>query len=204
MYRRIDDFTRAWQMESEATLKVLRALTEPALAQKMGPEGRTLGFLAWHLVLTLPEMMQHAGVPVTGPAHDAPPPPLAEIVRQYEESARAIGEGLPKAWNDAMLDDSGDGDPNRHILRQIVGELVGDLVDDGRDGGGSRLRWGGDLQTGLQKFAGYQVDRCALDAVAADVDSEADPSVDPPWDAGARRRHRCLLVSVPRARSPYW
>ncbi len=103
MYRRIEDFTRAWQQESEMTLKVLRALTEPSLAQKMGPEGRTLGFLAWHLVLTLPEMMQHAGVPVVGPANDAPQPALPEIVGQYELCARAIGEGLPKAWNDAML-----------------------------------------------------------------------------------------------------
>lgn len=103
MYRHIEDFTRAWQQESEMTLKVLRALTDESLAQKMGPEGRTLGFLAWHLVLTLPEMMTHAGVPVVGPAHDAPQPALPEMVRQYELSARAIGEGLPRAWTDAML-----------------------------------------------------------------------------------------------------
>jgi uncharacterized damage-inducible protein DinB len=103
MYRHIEDFTRAWQQESEMTLKVLRALTEPSLAQKMGPEGRTLGFLAWHLVLTLPEMMKHAGVPVVGPAHDAPQPALPEMVREYEASARAIGEGLPGVWTDAML-----------------------------------------------------------------------------------------------------
>lgn len=105
MYRRIEDFTRAWQQESEMTLKMMRALTEPSLAQKMGPEGRTLGFLAWHLVLTLPEMMKHAGVPVTGPAHDAPQPALAEMIREYEASARAVGEGLPKVWTDAMLDE---------------------------------------------------------------------------------------------------
>lgn len=103
MYRSIADFTRAWEQESGMTLKVMRALTEESLAQKMGPEGRTLGFLAWHLVLTLPEMMKHAGVPVTGPAHDAPQPPLAEMVREYEACARAVGEGLPKVWNDAML-----------------------------------------------------------------------------------------------------
>jgi uncharacterized damage-inducible protein DinB len=105
MYRHIEDFTRAWRQESESTLKVLRALDEPSLGQKMGPEGRTIGFLAWHLVLTLPEMMKHAGVPVVGPAHDAPVPALAEMVRQYETCARAVGEGLPKAWTDAMLDE---------------------------------------------------------------------------------------------------
>jgi uncharacterized damage-inducible protein DinB len=124
VYRRIADFTRAWQQESEMTLKVLRALTEPSLGQRMGPEGRTLGYLAWHLVLTLPEMMEHAGVPVVGPAHDAPQPALAEIVRQYETCARAVGDGLPKVWNDAMLDEKvpmyGEQWPRGMVLTSLV------------------------------------------------------------------------------------
>jgi uncharacterized damage-inducible protein DinB len=105
VYRHIDDFTRAWRQESEMTLKVMRALTDESLGQTMGPGGRTLGFIAWHLVLTLPEMMKHAGVPVVGPAHGAPQPALPEMIRQYEASAHAIAEGLPGAWNDSMLDE---------------------------------------------------------------------------------------------------
>jgi uncharacterized damage-inducible protein DinB len=124
MYRHIEDFSRAWQQESEITLKVMRALTESSLAQKMGPEGRTLGFLAWHLVLTLPEMMKHAGVPVVGPAADAPPPSLAETIRQYETCARAVGEGLPKAWTDAMLNEMipmyGEQWPRGMVLTSLV------------------------------------------------------------------------------------
>jgi uncharacterized damage-inducible protein DinB len=103
MFRKVDDFLKIWTYETAATLKILRALTEASLSQSVGPDGRTLGYLAWHCVLTLPEMMKHAGIPVTGPAQDAPQPPLAELVREYEISARAIAEKLPKVWNDAML-----------------------------------------------------------------------------------------------------
>jgi uncharacterized damage-inducible protein DinB len=103
MFRKVDDFQRVWTYETEATLKVFRALTDASLGRQVAPGGRTLGFLAWHCVLTLPEMMNHAGLPVSGPAHDAPQPALAEIVRQYEACAQTIATELPKHWTDSML-----------------------------------------------------------------------------------------------------
>ena len=103
MFRKVDDFLKTWAYEAEATLKILRTLTEALLSRPVAPGGRTLGYLAWHCVLTLPEMMKHAGIPVTGPAQDAPQPPLAEMVREYETSAGVIAEELPKQWTDAML-----------------------------------------------------------------------------------------------------
>ena len=103
MFRRVDDFLKTWTYETEATLKILRALTEASLSQPVAPGGRTLGYLAWHCVLTLPEMMKHAGIPATGPAQDAPQPPLAGMVREYEACARALAEELPRQWTDAML-----------------------------------------------------------------------------------------------------
>jgi uncharacterized damage-inducible protein DinB len=103
MFRKLDDFLAVWKHESEATLKVLRALTDASLAQSVAPGGRTLGFLAWHCVVTLPEMMGHSGLPVSGPAHDAPRPALGELIREYEACARAVAEELPRHWTDAML-----------------------------------------------------------------------------------------------------
>ena len=103
MFRKIEDFTRLWTYESEATLKLFRALTEASLGQSVAPGGRTLGFLAWHCVVTLPEMMKHAGVPVVGPDHAAPQPALAEMTRLYEQCAKAVGEGIQARWTDAML-----------------------------------------------------------------------------------------------------
>jgi uncharacterized damage-inducible protein DinB len=99
----VDDFLAVWKYETEATLKVLRALTEASLAQAVTPGGRTLGFLAWHCVVSLPEMMRHAQLPVSGPANDAPAPPLAEMIREYQACSRAIAEALPGHWTDPML-----------------------------------------------------------------------------------------------------
>ena len=103
MFRKLDDFLAVWKYETEATLKVLRVLTEASLTQTVAPGGRTLGFLAWHCVVSLPEMMKHANLPVSGPGQDAPPPALAVMIREYEACARAIAEALPKHWTDAML-----------------------------------------------------------------------------------------------------
>lgn len=103
MLRKVDDFLTTWAYEAESTLKILRALTEASLSQPVVPGGRTLGILAWHCVLTIPEMMKHAGIPLAGPAQDAPAPPLAELVREYETCARGLAGELPKQWTDAML-----------------------------------------------------------------------------------------------------
>ena len=106
MYRHVDDFLKSWAYETEATLKIFRVLTDASLAQPVAPGGRTLGFLAWHIVVTLPEIMKHAGVPVVGPAEDAPQPALAEMIRQFETSARALAEGVKQRWTDDMLAES--------------------------------------------------------------------------------------------------
>ena len=68
MFRRIDDFEKSWAADSEATLKILRTLTDASLGQSVAPGGRTLGRLAWHLTCTLGEMPGHVGLKVDSPA----------------------------------------------------------------------------------------------------------------------------------------
>ena len=103
MFRRIEDFRQAWAQETEATLKIFRALTPASLTQAVAPGRRTLGRLAWQIVVTLPDMMGHAGLPVTGPAEDAPPPALDRVLQDYEAAARSVLEGVAERWTDAML-----------------------------------------------------------------------------------------------------
>jgi uncharacterized damage-inducible protein DinB len=106
MFRHIEDFRNSWTYEREATLKVLGALTDVSLGQSVAPGGRTLGRLAWHIVLSLPEMLGQAGLPVSGPPEDAPQPGVAEMVRQYEACSRAVLEAVCGRWTDAMLTES--------------------------------------------------------------------------------------------------
>src|SRR5512137_958011 len=104
MFRRVGDFQKAWEHERDATLKVLRALSDASLAQAVTKEGRTLGRLAWHLATTLGEMMERTGLKVGGPSHESPPPPsAAAIVAAYETAAGAVAHGV-SAWTDATLE----------------------------------------------------------------------------------------------------
>lgn len=103
MFRTIDDFQRDWRYESDATLKMLRNLTDSALDQRVSPEGRTLGRIAWHLVQSITEFGSQASLEVSGPDAKAPIPLAEEIAQRYEHSANSIGQSVSASWNDAML-----------------------------------------------------------------------------------------------------
>jgi uncharacterized damage-inducible protein DinB len=104
MFRSIDDFLKGWAYESEATLKLMSGLTDASLAWKVYPEGRTLGFLAWHIALSVGEMANAAGLPVEYPGEKATQPAhAADIAAVYQRSADSLREQVAKNWNDAKL-----------------------------------------------------------------------------------------------------
>jgi uncharacterized damage-inducible protein DinB len=106
MYRTIEDFLLDWENESGATMKILHALTDDSLKQKVTPEGRSLGFLAWHLVLTLSEMGSKMGLQLTAPAEDSEPPEIAEeIASTYDISSKSLLEAVRRSWTDRSLSD---------------------------------------------------------------------------------------------------
>jgi uncharacterized damage-inducible protein DinB len=106
MYRMISDFRLDWKYESEATLKLMRLLTDESLLQRITPEGRSLGFLAWHLVLSLSETGSRMGLQITGPAEDSEQPLSAgEITTAYDISSKSVGEVVRTTWSDASLDE---------------------------------------------------------------------------------------------------
>jgi len=103
MFRRIADFEKSWGHDSEATLKVLRALTDASLGQSVAPGGRTLGRLAWHITCTLGEMPGHVGLKVDSPVHESDPPGSATaIAAAYEKASRSLLAQI-RDWNDATL-----------------------------------------------------------------------------------------------------
>ncbi len=103
--RSIVDFDALWSGEIEATQKILKHLSDRALAHRVDPEGRTLGRLAWHLVITIPEMMSRTGLPISGPHPEAPVPATAkEIFRAYNEAAISLLEQIRSTWTDATLE----------------------------------------------------------------------------------------------------
>ena len=104
MYKSTNDFVADWKNESESTLKILKALNDSSLSQRVSSEGRTLGFIAWHIVLTLGEMGGKAGLTIHAPTENAPQPSSASSLSAlYEEAARGLSEEVQKKWNDKML-----------------------------------------------------------------------------------------------------
>ena len=104
MYRSIADFQTDWGFEAKKTLNIFRGLTEESLAQKVSEDGRSLGFIAWHITLTLGEMLGQAGIKIDSPA-DGEMPSLAEMISTYETGARLVGEEVANAWQDEDLAD---------------------------------------------------------------------------------------------------
>ena len=105
MVRRIDDFLEEWAYESESTSKVIGGLTDQSLAQRVTPEGRTVGTLAWHLVRTIPDMLSRAGLPVTGSAERDAPASASEIRAAYDRTAAAARDAVSSTWTDASLEE---------------------------------------------------------------------------------------------------
>ncbi len=104
MYRTIQDFLTDWTHEYDSTLKVLENLTDASLKQKVSAEGRSLGHLAWHIVLTLGEMGSKAGLKVNAPPENAADPNSAsEIAADYEKAGASVASEVKEKWNDAML-----------------------------------------------------------------------------------------------------
>lgn len=105
MFRNIEDFAKAWDYEAEMTGKALLNLTDESLDRKVYDDGRTLGFLGWHLAVTLNEMLALVGLTIEAPTPEAEcPTSAAEIARVYGIGARSVRDEVAKNWNaDTLL-----------------------------------------------------------------------------------------------------
>jgi uncharacterized damage-inducible protein DinB len=104
MFRTLEDFLKSWEQESASTQKILDALTDKSLSQQIVDGHRTIGRIAWHVVTTIPEMMERTGLRVTAISHTAPvPAAAAEIQKGYAAvSLELIGQ-IKTHWNDGTL-----------------------------------------------------------------------------------------------------
>lgn len=104
MYCTIDDFISDWQNEAKGTQKLLERLSDASLEQRVDEVGRTLGGLAWHIVLSPGEFFAHTGVHIDGPSQDTPQPNQAiEIANAYREVAHSVAEKIGAEWADSDL-----------------------------------------------------------------------------------------------------
>lgn len=128
MFRRLDDFRKAWTAEAQHTLAVFEAIPDQALDAAISDGHRDLRRLAWHLVESLIELPGRMGVAVPGHERvkggfiEPPPAAMADMAQAYRDAS----DGLLKAlgnWSDADLEREDDmyGEPLRrgqslHVL----------------------------------------------------------------------------------------
>ena len=104
MFRTIKDFQSHWQYEIDITNKTFRNLTDESLEQRVGPDGRTFGFFAWHVAVTPGEMLGLVGLTLDGPSHEAPhPTTAAESASAYESAANSAAQQVATNWDDNTL-----------------------------------------------------------------------------------------------------
>ncbi|BBH24302.1 hypothetical protein Back11_56470 [Paenibacillus baekrokdamisoli] len=108
MYRSIDEFVEDWSREEEATLKVLKVLTDQSLKQAVSDtQPRTLGDLGWHLVGALGAILGSTGLQFEGPDYKHPTPSNAShIVESYRVMSSAVVDALKQQWTDTQLSEN--------------------------------------------------------------------------------------------------
>jgi uncharacterized damage-inducible protein DinB len=104
MIMTIKEFVDAWANESGATSKVIGILTDESLSQSVGDNYRTLGRIAWHLVQTIPEMMNQTGLSATGPGPDVSVPSSAAVLKSaYDSASKSLLDEVKSKWTDDSL-----------------------------------------------------------------------------------------------------
>lgn len=104
MFTKLDDFYAAHEQTRDATSKLLAVLTDESLARAVAPEHRTLGQIAWHIAVTIPEMMGRTGLGLSALDPEAPPPATADEIRDgYQRACDDLQATLKRDWSDAQL-----------------------------------------------------------------------------------------------------
>ncbi len=105
MYRRIDDFLKVYENLTQSTSRIFDKLTDDNLNQSVEDDHRILGQIAWHIVVTVPEMMSKTDLTVSSIDHDLPPPKsAAEIVEGYKKVTEELIKALKASWSNETLE----------------------------------------------------------------------------------------------------
>ena len=125
MYRKIDDFLGDWSYESDSTIKILKAIPQESINQRVTPNGRSLGFIAWHLTLSIAEMLNRTGLSIEGPPETAPmPESIDDIISAYEKSAQSVIHQIMSQWSDGSLTQEVDMYGERWSKGKVLSSLI--------------------------------------------------------------------------------
>lgn len=109
MYHTLDEFLAEWTYENDSTQKLLDLLNDDSLGTRVKEGERSLGFLAWHIVTSVHEMMSRLGLEFEAPHSDAALPGTAEEIAQgFRQASEASAVAIRTQWTDANLSEEHD------------------------------------------------------------------------------------------------
>ncbi len=109
MFRKMSDFEKAYQSLCEGTGKIMAVLTDENLNQPVADEFRTLGHIAWHIITTVPEMMNRTGLGLDSINFEAmPPESAADYLKAYQVVTTELVAVLKQNWTDETLEQEDD------------------------------------------------------------------------------------------------
>ncbi|KEF38079.1 hypothetical protein M670_02497 [Schinkia azotoformans MEV2011] len=129
MYATISDFINEWNKEALLTQNVLDGLTDDSLNQKVYPEGRTLGRIAWHLATCIPEYLAHFGLKFDEVENaESVPATAKEIAETYRNVSVKAAKVIEEQWTDETLlqiqDAFGRQETNASIIMGLIKHTV--------------------------------------------------------------------------------
>lgn len=105
LYNKVADFLSDWENDSQATLKIFRALTQESLNTEVEPGGRNIGFIAWHITNSIPEMINRTGLSIGEFDENAEyPQNLKVIIEAYEMHSKKLSDEVKNKWKDEDLE----------------------------------------------------------------------------------------------------
>lgn len=104
MYNSISAFIDEWNQEAASTQKILDALTDESLQQKVSADDRTLGAIAWHIVSSTPGMLIEFGITVEAVKDENTIPSSArEIAETFRNVSANTSQAVGQQWTDQTL-----------------------------------------------------------------------------------------------------
>ncbi len=104
MFRSADGFRATWRHESANTAKVLERLTDQSLGTRAAPGHRSIGDLAWHIVVSPATILGKVGLVVEAPTKSQPAPPTAVAMQAaYVGMADALADAIDSTWTREMF-----------------------------------------------------------------------------------------------------
>lgn len=104
MFHRVEEFLASYRETTEGTVKVFEALTDGNIYQSVAGGHRTLGQIGWHIVCTVPEMMNRVGLGIAAVDPESPPPRnAAAILSAYRKVSEELLAAVGEQWDDDTL-----------------------------------------------------------------------------------------------------